>query len=124
MIKNIIVIGTIGILLFSGCTSKQPQTLIVVPPSVELNGINKPSFYEVQRKKELAKVITQTNMPIKTEDKVLRVLIMPYVDKQDILQTQNFHYLTVERGKWILGEYLLSDGKNSIKEFTPLKSEK
>ncbi len=124
MIKNIIVIGTIGILLFSGCSSKKQKMLIKVPPTVGLSDIEKPSFYEVQRKKELAKIITQKTMPIKTEDKVLRVLIMPYVDKQEILQTQNFHYATVEKGKWILGEYLLNDGKNSIKELTPLKSGK
>lgn len=124
MIKKIIVVGMTGILFFSGCSSKTHKSLIKVPPSVELDDIKKPSFYEEQRKKELAKLITQKNMPIKTQDKVLRVLLMPYVDKSKTLQTQNFHYITVEKGKWILGEYLLNDGKNSVKELTPLRSGK
>ena len=121
MIKKLISASVIGVLFFTGCATKEQQKLIRVPPTVKLKDIEKPSFYEDQRKKVLAKVIKQKAMPIKTPDKVLRVLTMPYVDKKHILQTQNFHYITVEKGQWILGEYLLKDGTNSIKELTPLK---
>jgi len=124
MIRNTIIISIVGSLLLSGCSSKIQNNITKVPASKSINKANQSSFYEEQRKKELAKIITQKNLPIKTQDKVLRVLIMPYVDNNNVLQTQNFHYTTVEKGKWILGEYLLDDGKNSVKELTPLKSRK
>lgn len=124
MIKKSIIISIAGVLLFSGCSSKIEHGLIKVPPSVKLKKIEKPSFYEIQRKKELAKVIQEKNMPIKTEDKVLRILVMPYVDKDNVLHSQNFHYTTVEKGKWILGEYLLGNESHSVKELTPLQKTK
>jgi len=114
-------------ILFTGCVTNKTD-IVKVPPKAKqvLNKKDKkpkPSFFEIQRKKELSKVITQKSIPIKTADKVMRVLIFPYVDEKDIYQSENFHFITVEKGKWVFAEYP-ADVKNSVKEFTPLKTKK
>jgi hypothetical protein len=125
MINKILILVTIiSIFTLTGCSTKQEHHLTKVPHNNIQKDIAKASFYEVQRKKKLAKVITQKVMPLKTPDTILRVLTMPYVDDKQILQTQNFHYIVVDKGQWVLGEYLLDNSLNTTKEFTPLRSKK
>jgi hypothetical protein len=61
-------------------------------------------------------------IPVKTPDKILRVLLMPYVDEDMNLQTENFHFVKVDDGRWVVGEYLNGqDRSNNAKTLTPLK---
>lgn len=61
-------------------------------------------------------------IPVKTPDKILRVLMMPYVDEDMNLQTENFHFVKVDDGRWVVGEYLNGqDRSNNAKTLTPLK---
>lgn len=50
---------------------------------------------------------------------------MPYVDEESNLQTENFHFVKVDEGRWILGEYLNGQDRSSApKTLTPLKQGK
>lgn len=118
----------VTVLVLSGCSSKEtPQTQIIKVETTKQSKNNEklsqmPSVYELQRKEVMKGYISQQQMPIKTPDKNLRVLVFPYVDQNNILQTHNFQYVKVDEGKWILGEYLLNeDSKNTPKMLTPLK---
>jgi hypothetical protein len=72
--------------------------------------------------KELA-ILKTAPTPIKAPDTVIRVLILPYVDSNGVLNAAKYTFLTVETGKWIIGDYLLTPAKTEkIKK--PLIDEK
>lgn len=106
------------VLLSSGCASKQQSKLIQVEP--EKQAEIKESMYEHKRKKELSKIIETPSIPVKTPDKILRVMMMPYVDKNDILQTSSFLFVKVDEGRWIFGEYLNDSKLEASQNLTPL----
>jgi len=60
--------------------------------------------------KELA-ILKTAPTPIKAPDTVIRVLILPYVDSNGVLNAAKYTFLTVETGKWIIGDYLLTPAK-------------
>ena len=120
MKKTITLISLVMAISFSGCSSKQPSKLIQVSPEGQIE--KKESMYEHKRKAELSKIIEAPTIPVKTPDKILRVMMMPYVDKSDILQTSSYLFVKVDEGRWILGEYL-NDGKvEESQNLTPLAS--
>jgi len=110
-LQKIALLGLLSLSLFSGCSSKQPSKLIQVEPKKSVKELNQ-SIYEKGRKEELAKIIEAPVVPVKTPDKILRVLMLPYVDKNNILQTSSFLFVKVDEGRWIIGEYL-NDTKNT-----------
>jgi hypothetical protein len=59
--------------------------------------------------KELA-ILKTAPTPIKAPDTVIRVLILPYV-ANGVLNAAKYTFLTVETGKWIIGDYLLTPAK-------------
>ncbi|MDD3056162.1 MAG: TraV family lipoprotein [Aliarcobacter sp.] len=124
MKKQILVIATLsGLFLFTGCATKQNNdnsSLRKIVPQEKI--IKADSLYEKQRKAFLSETMYSPKMPVKTPDKILRVLVMPYVDEDMNLQTENFHFVKVDDGRWILGEYLNGqDRQSNPKTLTPLK---
>lgn len=127
MNKKIFATGLImSALIFSGCGSKKPEPssgLKKVNPQEKI--IKLDSLYEKERKEFLSETMYSPKIPVKTPDKILRVLVMPYVDEESNLQTENFHFVKVDEGRWILGEYLNGQNRSSApKTLTPLKQGK
>ena len=46
--------------------------------------------------------------------------MLPYVDKNNLLQTSNFIFVKVDDGKWIIGDYLNQEVEISSKTLTPI----
>ena len=109
--------------LLVGCSSKETtlNTVTKIPAGYSKKVTKFDSIYEAERKQLLADTIKRPTMPVKTADKILRVLIMPYVDENNVLQTENFQFTKVDEGRWIVGEYLNNSSKESKKILTPLK---
>ena len=110
-------------MLIVGCSSKDTalNTVTKVPTGYSKKVTKFDSIYEAERKQLLADTIKRPTMPVKTADKILRILIMPYVDENNVLQTENFQFVKVDEGRWIVGEYLNNSSKESKKILTPLK---
>jgi hypothetical protein len=112
-----------NLLLFTGCSVKQNNdnsSLRKIVPQEKIIKVD--SLYEKERKAFLSQIMYFPKIPVKTPDKILRVLVMPYVDEEMNLQTENFHFVKVDEGRWILGEYLNGqDRQSNPKTLTPLK---
>jgi len=109
------------IFLFTGCSTKQENVGLKKVTKQE-KIVKAESLYEKERKDFLSQTMYSPKIPVKTPDKILRVLLMPYVDEDMNLQTENFHFIKVDEGRWILGEYLNGqDRTTNPKTLTPLK---
>ena len=108
----------LAMMMFQGCAEK--SKIIYIDPKTNQDINRTDSLYEVNRKEELAKLIQEPIVPMKTPDKVLRVLMLPYVDKNNLLQTSNFIFVKVDDGKWIIGDYLNQEVEISSKTLTPI----
>lgn len=84
--------------------------------------VGEESLYEKEVKEKMVKLLREPPSPIKAPDTVLRVLILPYVDKEGNLNAMKYVFLRVEEGRWILGDYLIHK-RSGIKLLTPLKDE-
>ncbi len=51
-------------------------------------------------------------IPLRTQDKIIRVLVFPYKISKSQLMGHQFVYLKVSEGDWILGTYLLEQGRH------------
>jgi len=118
-----LLIGIIAtIFLFTGCFTKQENVGLKRVAKQE-KIVKAASLYEKERKDFLSQTMYSPKIPVKTPDKILRVLLMPYVDEDMNLQTENFHFIKVDEGRWILGEYLNGqDRTTNPKTLTPLKN--
>jgi hypothetical protein len=65
------------------------------------------SAVEVEREQLMMKLLKQPPVPLKTQDKVVRILFLPYVDTNGVLHNHKYSFLSVEEGKWVLGDYLM-----------------
>ena len=113
MKKEILLIGLL-FSIFTGCATKQEQTPSLKKVPIQDKVIEMDSLYEKERKDFLSKTMYSPKIPVKTPDKILRVLLMPYVDEDMNLQTENFHFVKVDDGRWILGEYLNGQDRTSV----------
>lgn len=80
---------------------------------------NSKSIYKQEREKLLTKIVKTPPTPMRVPDTVLRVLVLPYVDDSGALTAQNYKFVKVDDGKWILGEYLVKEG-SAVRMLTPL----
>ena len=109
--------------VFIGCAGKSQEMskLVHVDPvrkNIENNVTD--SIYEINRKAELANLIKEPAIPVKTPDKIMRILLLPYVDKNQLLQTSSFMFTKVDDGKWIIGDYLNQESESVSKTLMPL----
>lgn len=84
--------------------------------------IEKQSLYKKAQNDTIIKMLNSPVTPIKTPDKILRVLMLPWVDESGVLNAQGYKFVKVEEGSWVLGEYLSKSG-SAIKLLSPLKKE-
>ena len=62
--------------------------------------------------------------PIHTSPKIMRVLILPWVDKSGVFHGAHYVFMQVDSGKWVLGTYEVGELKNQSKLLTPLGGQK
>jgi len=69
-------------------------------------------------------LVQKPQIPLRTQDKIIRVLIFPYKISKSQLMGQQFVYLKVSEGDWILGTYLLEQEQRVPvgRTFKPLTS--
>lgn len=123
--KKILLTSFACLFLVTGCSSKQSeseQSQLIKVPAKKIEKTEKTeSLYEKERKDFLTKTMYSPKIPVKTPDKIIRVLTMPYVDEENNLQTENYHFVKVDEGRWVLGEYLNGQDRTQNKTLTPLK---
>ncbi|MDX9814676.1 MAG: TraV family lipoprotein [Sulfurimonadaceae bacterium] len=124
--------ATLVAVLFSGCV-KQPSACGagsdcevdsktgLLKPIVFPKASTQESGYEKERKAFLEETMYSSKIPLKTPDKIIRTLILPYVNENQNLQTENFHFSKVDEGRWILGEYIYGQDRGVPTHLTPLK---
>ncbi len=121
--KHFAIALVLGAFIFTGCSSKvEPENKLIKVSQQKVKPEKEESLYEKERKDFLSKTMYQSKIPVKTPDKIIRVMTMPYVDEDNNLQTENYHFVKVDEGRWILGEYLNGQDRGlSGKTLTPLK---
>ena len=114
--------------LLSGCATTYTGDKLLKLPSGE--PVNNKAIYEslLLKKSILEKdktaleesLINGPNTPIYIHSKILRMLVMPYVDTLNRLHTYQYIYFKIRKGGWLLGNYLMRSETNRI--FNPLGS--
>jgi len=127
--KIIAVLLFLGIVpaLLSGCgtTTYSGDKLLKLPSG---RPVENRAYYEslLLKKSMLAKdktrleesLINRPNTPIYIHSKILRMLVMPYVDTNSRLHTYQYIYFKIKKGGWLLGNYLMQTHKSKV--FNPL----
>ena len=77
---------------------------------------------EVERQKRMISILKKPPIPMKTPDKILRVLFLPYVDQNNILNNYKYSFMKVEEGKWVIGDYLLEPARIDRTIINPIEN--
>lgn len=83
------------------------------------NNYNRTLYYNWKNNLEMS-IIGKRPTPIYEPPVILKVLMLPYVDKAGVLHSYQDVYFVVEKGRWLLGNYLNFGLRDNI--FTPLNS--
>ncbi len=100
--------------------SKEQYVNSKLPPPPQKQKTEKETSIEKEKKMLVKKLIKSPPTPLKLPDKVLRVLVLPWVDAEGNLHTQEYLFTKVEEGKWIIGNYMLNE-KRIPRRLTPLE---
>ena len=113
--------------LLSGCaTTYTGDKLLRLPSGKPVN--NKAVYESLLLKKSILEkdktameesLINRPNTPIYIHSKILRMLVMPYVDTTGSLHTYQYVYFKIKKGGWLLGNYLMGSHKTD-RVFNPL----
>ncbi|MHB1755822.1 MAG: TraV family lipoprotein, partial [bacterium] len=111
----------------SGCATTYTGNKLLRLPSGK--PVNNTAYYRnlLEKKSMLSKdrirleesLINRANTPIYIHSKILRMLVMPYIDTNGRLHTYQYIYFKVKKGGWLLGNYLMKSYSGS-KIFNPL----
>jgi len=69
-------------------------------------GCPEKSLYEIEKERKTIDVLKETPTPLRTPDTIVRVLMLPYTDNNNVLHSFYYTFLKVEDGDWVLGDYL------------------
>jgi hypothetical protein len=107
-----------SVLFLASCSStsnniKNSDALVRMPQGTIVTDLNQSTvpqteFDKAQTKLEMS-IIQQTPTPIWVPPVVTKVLIMPYVDKNDILHSYQYAFEQLTPGKWLMGKYLVNN---------------
>lgn len=100
-------------------TSEEKVQIIQVKMAEELD--RKKKAVETEKDNKLAAIINRPVTPLRTPDTILRVLLLPYTDINNVLHSWKYSFVKVDDGKWILSDYLNSTIPNSGYFLTPLE---
>lgn len=71
----------------------------------------------------LLHTLKTTPIPMRTHPKILRVFVLPWTDTAGILHMQQYSYIVVKHGQWVMGQYLTGNHQFAQRVFTPLTKE-
>ncbi len=77
---------------------------------------------DIERQQRMISVLKKPPVPLKTPDKILRVLFLPYVDQNNILNNYKYSFMKVEEGKWVIGDYLLEPARADRAIINPIEN--
>lgn len=77
------------------------------------------SLYYQFKNNLLMSLIGKRPTPIYEPPVILRVLMLPYVDKSGVLHSYQYAYFVAQKGRWLLGSYL-NRAYNNRRVFNPL----
>ena len=77
---------------------------------------------EIERQQRMMSVLKKPPIPLKTPDKILRVLFLPYVDQNNILNNYKYSFMKVEDGKWVIGDYLMEPARADKAIINPIEN--
>jgi hypothetical protein len=83
------------------------KTPTYLPPPPQDSSPEK-SLYEIEKEKKTLDVLKETPTPLRTPDTIIRVLMLPYADSNNVLHSYYYTFVKVEDGSWVLGDYLNS----------------
>lgn len=86
--------------------SKKPSEPASAPSSE--SSCPEKSLYEIEKEKKTIDVLKETPTPLRTPDTIVRVLMLPYTDNNNVLHSYYYTFVKVEDGTWVLGDYLNS----------------
>jgi len=90
------------------------------PPSEERSITE--GFRKEEEEKLIKELVKKPPVPLKLPDKILRVLILPWVDREGNFHGHEYVFIKVEEGKWIIGNYPVPS-EEIEKEIKPLEEE-
>ncbi len=61
--------------------------------------------------------------PMRTQPKILRIFILPWTDKNSTLHMQQYTFVVIKHGQWIMGQYLEQKNRPESRISTPLTDE-
>jgi hypothetical protein len=91
-----------------------------IEQKTELPAQEKLTQEELDRQERTVNIISNAPVPLKSPDKVIRILMLPYIDDNETLHSYKYTFVKVEEGKWIIGSYLLEPTKIRSRLLTPI----
>lgn len=82
------------------------------------------SAYDAEREEAMAKLFQAPPTPLRVPPTVLRIHILPYVDRGGGFNSEKYKFITEDEGKWILDDQVLTKRRPEIKELKPLENAK
>ncbi len=64
------------------------------------------SLYDIEKERVTINILKESPIPLRTPDTILRVLMLPYTDNNNVLHSYYYTFLKVEDGNWVIGDYL------------------
>ena len=110
-----------GILRNPNLTEEQKKRLILTLFAQKRKEWSAQNIYTKEKAKKLAEMLSLPATPLHTPPKIMRVLILPWVDKNGVFHGAHYVYMQVDSGQWILGSYTLQNLEGASKTLTPLE---
>lgn len=82
------------------------------------------SVYDSEREEAMAKLLQTPPTPLRVPPTVLRIHILPHVDRGGGFNSDKYKFITEDEGQWILDSQVLSKRRPEIKELRPLENAK
>jgi len=109
------------VLLISGCAKNTKVYPINHIATLDDNS-TKQDRDDIKKIELTQKTTPSQPIPLKGADKIVRVLILPYVDSDNVLRSQSFSFAKIDEGKWVIGSYLLQRESSDFgRTLTPLE---
>ncbi|NKE73461.1 TraV family lipoprotein [Candidatus Manganitrophus noduliformans] len=112
----------VSVFLLASCASAKPKI-----KTLDHETDQKPaakSVYDSEREEAMAKLLQAPPTPLRVPPTVLRIHILPYVDRGGGFNGDKYKFITEDEGRWILDNQVLSKRRPEIKELKPLESAK
>lgn len=110
----------IALLLVSCATKKSKMKTLEPHETLEVTK----SAYDTERENALAKLFQAPPTPLRVPPTVLRIHILPYVDRTGGFNSDKYKFITEDEGKWIMDDQVLTKRQPEIKELKPLEHAK